>query len=587
MFTKVSQESEAAVHASYVLSEMIAKHSKPFTEGDFIKECLIKAAEIVCPGSVKTFQAISLSRNTVVERVTDMARNLNDQIKEKSSCFEAFSIACDESTDIGGVAQLAVFFFRACDTDFNIFEELLELVPMHGTTTGEDIFNCVYDLLQKYNLPQSKLTSVATDGAPSMTGKTYGFVALRWQVRWLSCSKVLKQFWNLKEEICQFLITKNQDITLFSDQVWLQEFSFMVDITKHLSDLNLKLQGKDQIITNMCDQVNAFKCKLVLWEKQLKNEDLMHFPTCNMYKSSLGETASYQKYAEKILSLRNEFETRFSDFKSLEGKFTLFSSIFSINIESAPNHMQMVVIDIQCDSDLKAKFIEVGVSEFYKYLPARFENTRKLAYEIMYMFGSTYRCEQLFSLMKGNKSPIRSRITDVHLESMTVRQIEETLGIPKTTVDRIMREHLGLRKLSARWVPKLLTPIKRLVQATIHAMETLRFPSPQKAKTVPTAGKVMVSVFWDSEGVLLLDFLNKGQTITGDYYANLVKQLREAIKEKRRGKLSRKIVYHQDNAPSQRSLQAMATIYDSGFELLPHAPYSPDLARLTSTYFLI
>ncbi|UYV78390.1 hypothetical protein LAZ67_16001159 [Cordylochernes scorpioides] len=54
MFTKVSQESEAAVHASYVLSEMIAKHSKPFTEGDFIKECLIKAAEIVCPGSVKT-----------------------------------------------------------------------------------------------------------------------------------------------------------------------------------------------------------------------------------------------------------------------------------------------------------------------------------------------------------------------------------------------------------------------------------------------------------------------------------------------------------------------------------------------------
>ncbi|UYV75809.1 hypothetical protein LAZ67_13001422 [Cordylochernes scorpioides] len=100
MFTKVSQESEAAVHASYVLSEMIAKHSKPFTEGDFIKECLIKAAEIVCPGSVKTFQAISLSRNTVVEGVTDMARNLNDQIKEKSSCFEAFSIACDESTDM-------------------------------------------------------------------------------------------------------------------------------------------------------------------------------------------------------------------------------------------------------------------------------------------------------------------------------------------------------------------------------------------------------------------------------------------------------------------------------------------------------
>ena len=110
MFTKVSQESEAAVHASYVLSELIAKHSKPFTEGDFIKECLIKAAEIVCPGSVKAFQVISLSRNTVAERVTDLAGNLSDQIKAKSSSFEAFSIACDESTDIGDVAQLAVLF---------------------------------------------------------------------------------------------------------------------------------------------------------------------------------------------------------------------------------------------------------------------------------------------------------------------------------------------------------------------------------------------------------------------------------------------------------------------------------------------
>ncbi|UYV63571.1 hypothetical protein LAZ67_2004744 [Cordylochernes scorpioides] len=52
---------------------------------------------------------------------------------------------------------------------------------------------------------------------------------------------------------------------------------------------------------------------------------------------------------------------------------------------------------------------------------------------------------------------------------MTVRQIEETLGIPKTTVDRIMREHLGLRKLSARWVPKLLTPDQKAVKRKLSS----------------------------------------------------------------------------------------------------------------------
>lgn len=109
-----------------------------------------KAGEIVCPGNVKGFQSISLSRNTVAERVTDLATNLSDQIKAKSSSFESFSIACDESTDISGKAQLAVFL-RSCDKNFNIFEELLELIPMPGTTTGQDIFTCVFKLLQKYN----------------------------------------------------------------------------------------------------------------------------------------------------------------------------------------------------------------------------------------------------------------------------------------------------------------------------------------------------------------------------------------------------------------------------------------------------
>jgi hypothetical protein len=48
--------------------------------------------------------------------------------------------------------------------------------------------------------------------------------------------------------------------------MWLQDLSFMVDITKHLSNLNLKLQGKDQIITAINNHIKAFKCKLDLWK---------------------------------------------------------------------------------------------------------------------------------------------------------------------------------------------------------------------------------------------------------------------------------------------------------------------------------
>ena len=45
-------------------------------------------------------------------------------------------------------------------------------------------------------------------------------------------------------------------------------------------------------------------------------------------------------------------------------------------------------------------------------------------------------------------------------------------------------------------------------------------PRPKKFKTQPSAGKVMATVFWDAQGVIMLDFLAKKSTITVAYYAN-------------------------------------------------------------------
>ena len=47
----------------------------------------------------------------------------------------------------------------------------------------------------------------------------------------------------------------------------------------------------------------------------------------------------------------------------------------------------------------------------------------------------------------------------------------------------------------------------------------------------------MATVFWDSEGIVLTDYLEHGRTITGTYYTNLIRKCRAALKEKRRGKL--------------------------------------------------
>ena len=44
-------------------------------------------------------------------------------------------------------------------------------------------------------------------------------------------------------------------------------------------------------------------------------------------------------------------------------------------------------------------------------------------------------------------------------------------------------------------------------------------PSPRKFKVQASAGKIMCTIFWDAEGILLIDFMSQKVTITGVYYA--------------------------------------------------------------------
>ena len=49
--------------------------------------------------------------------------------------------------------------------------------------------------------------------------------------------------------------------------------------------------------------------------------------------------------------------------------------------------------------------------------------------------------------------------------------------------------------------------------------------APKKTRSIPSTGKVMASVFWDAEGILFVDNLGNGKTITGEYYSNLLTRL--------------------------------------------------------------
>ncbi|XP_049521685.1 histone-lysine N-methyltransferase SETMAR-like [Dermacentor silvarum] len=205
-----------------------------------------------------------------------------------------------------------------------------------------------------------------------------------------------------------------------------------------------------------------------------------------------------------------------------------------------------------------------------------------------------------------------------------VREIADIVGISAERIHNILHEKLQMKKVCARWVPRLLTIDQRRMRADIsnQCLSMLdrnrqdfwrRFVTvdetwihhytpeskqkskqwtgpdegaPKKAKTVCSAGKMMATVFWDLRGIIFVDYLQNSKTITGPYYATLLDQLKKELRTKRPGLARKKLLFYQDNAPPHRSLVAMAKLHELGFNVVPHLPYSPDLApHVTSSSF--
>ncbi len=212
----------------------------------------------------------------------------------------------------------------------------------------------------------------------------------------------------------------------------------------------------------------------------------------------------------------------------------------------------------------------------------------------------------------------RHTITDLHHEIET-HFLHET---SRTTIHRALVEHIGMRKVCARWVPRELTEqhrknrmgaalellssyhelgddyLQRIVtgdETWVHywTPETKKQssvwklpeePAPKKFKERPSAGKIMATVFWDYRGVILVEYTPPGTTVTKDTYFDTLVRLKEAIRRKRPGLLTRGVILLHDNARPHVAGNIKWLLEDLKWIVFGHPPYSPDLAP--SDYYL-
>jgi hypothetical protein len=486
------QSNESGVRASLRVAEILAKSGRPFTDSELVKQCALVMAEEVCPEQKKKIDDICLSARTCTRRTEDLDNNLCEQLQEKARIFEWFSLATDESDDVSDTAQLLIFV-RGIDENFNVFEELLQLCSLKGTTTGEDLFRHLEQALVSMQLPWEKLVSVTTDGGRNMSGQNKGLVGriktklaeigcdmplffhcivhqealcckvLAWkevmdivistvnyirknglthrqfqqflsdmeadhrdvlyysEVRWLSRGAVLKRFFDLRKEINTFLIEKGKSVPELTDPQWLIDLGFLTDLTHELNMLNMKLQGKNKLVSDMHIDVKSFQMKNKLFIKHIDEKKLDHFPNCKKAVEEVGMNFHWKNDKMKciLMQLQNQFNDRFCDFEKVSGKLKIFANPFSCHIDDVPSNLQMNVIDLQSNDTLKNSFYEINdLVKFYGSLPSNFDELKRFAQQLITIFGSTYLCEQTFSILNYRKNKYCSRLTNEHLSAI-------------------------------------------------------------------------------------------------------------------------------------------------------------------------
>jgi len=99
MLTKAKTQSKAAVKASFIVAEEVAKSACPFTKGEDARHCMLNVCDVMYPEKRQLFSNVSLTRNTTAECIQQLSTKLKDQLVAKGKDFIQYHIAVGESTN--------------------------------------------------------------------------------------------------------------------------------------------------------------------------------------------------------------------------------------------------------------------------------------------------------------------------------------------------------------------------------------------------------------------------------------------------------------------------------------------------------
>lgn len=236
-------------------------------------------------------------------------------------------------------------------------------------------------------------------------------------------------------------------------------------------------------------------------------------------------------------------------------------------------------------------------------------------------------CERWFKRFRNGDFDVRNikrenrpkKFEDTELQALldedatqTQEMLAEQLNVSRVAISKRLKAMQKIQKLG-KWVPHMLNErqmenrkvtcemlLRRYERKSfLHRIVTgdekwIFFENPKRKKSWLSHGeassstakpnrfgqKAMLCVWWDQKGIVYFELLKPGETVNTDRYRQQLINLNHALIEKRPEWARRhgKVILLHDNAPSHTAKPVKDTLAALGWEILPHPPYSPDLA---------
>ena len=197
---------------------------------------------------------------------------------------------------------------------------------------------------------------------------------------------------------------------------------------------------------------------------------------------------------------------------------------------------------------------------------------------------------------------------------VSIETISAQFDVSVGTVHTIIREELKMRKIFAKFIPRVLREDQKerhchdsremveLINSDAAVLDALvtcdeswiysydpefkrqssqwkRAGSlrPKKARQSKSTHKLLMIPFFDSTGMIYMHWILTGQTVNKEYYVDVLREIRKRFSQKRPALFkSGQWHFHQDNAPVHNSILVTDYLTKTGVKTVPHHSYSPD-----------